>query len=314
MATRSRRTLFGAAALLSAALIVGGAVVAYRGYEQSAGPGAAVRHYFSALKDGDAPRALSWGQVPDGPHSLLTSTVLKTQQRIAPIVDFGIDHVDQTGSRAVVHARYSLNFAGGAVPVTAAIHVDRRNGTWRLRTSAIPIQLVLSAAKNRATVAGGRVPQTDTLVFPGAAPITFDTPYLELDPARDSIGFGSASQLDVAVRVSRKGRVAARAAVGQQLTTCLTTKPRVTCPLPSDRYVPGSLKGTLKQSALDALAITLGSSPDGVIELDGTVAFTGSYRKLSFANVAKNGRGTAGLKVHARAYAVAPLMIAWNSP
>lgn len=313
MAPRSRRALFGVAVVLSAALIAGGAVIAYRGYEQSDSPGAAVRGYFSALQAGDAPRALSWGTVPDGPHALLTSKVLETQQRIAPIVEFGIGKIDRSGSRAVVHAHYALNYAEGAVPVTAAIDVDRVGGNWRLRTSAIPVQLVLTAARNRATVAGGALPQTETLVFPGAVPITFDSPYLELDPGRDSIGFGSASQLDVAVQVSQQGRAAALATVGKQLAACLTTKPEVTCPLPSDRYVPGSLEGTVKQSSLDALAVTLDASPDGVVEVEGTVTFTGSYRELSFANVAERGHGTAGLKVHARAYAVAPLTITWTS-
>lgn len=314
MAGRFRRASFAAALVLSVVLVIGGAVLAYLGYEKSGGPDGAVRAYFTALQHGDAPRALSWGAVPDGAHTLLTSTVLKTQQRLAPIIDVKVNKVDRHGSHAVVQVHYLLDFPPGAVPVAAAIAVDEHGGNWRLRSTAVPTQLLLSTASNRASIDGGTVPQTEVLLFPGAVPVTFDSPYLALAPARDSVGFGSSSELDVGVEVSGTGQAAVRAAVGRALRTCLTrAQPSPTCPLPSDRYVPGSIKGTLAAKALDGLDITLSADPNGLIDIEGNVPFTGTYRKLAFDNVAVAGRGTASLAVHARAYAVAPLNISWTS-
>jgi hypothetical protein len=313
MAGRLRRTLFGSALVLGVVLVVGGAVVAYVGYERSSGPDGAVRAYFAALQDGNAPRALSWGAVPAGPHDLLTSTVLESQQRIAPIVDVHIGAVDRAGSGAVVHVSYALSFAAGAVPVSASVGLVEHDGSWRLRATAVSTQMLVPNAANRATVDGARVPQSDTLLFPGALPITLDTPYLELDPAQDSVGFGSEPVIDVAVQISEKGRAAVQAAVGRALQACLSDRRSLTCPLPSDRFVPGTLRGTVQPSALDALTITLGSGSDGLIAVDGTVPFTGTYSELSFANLAQARHGTAQLSVHARCYAVAPLTITWTS-
>lgn len=312
MAGGLRRSLFVTTLVLAVALVVGGAVVAYVGYERSAGPDGAVRGYFQALQDGDAARALSWGTVPDGSHALLTSTVLKTQQRIAPIVDVRIGSVDRSGDRAVVHVRYGLSFPAGTVAVNAAVDVVERDGDWRLRASAVATQMILASAQNRATVAGGAVPQTDTLLFPGALPITFDSPYLELDPAQDTVGFASEPQIDVAVELSEQGRAAARTAVGTALKACVSENADLACPLPDDRYVPGSLRGTVEASATDRLSITLGPGPDGELTIDGTVPFTGTYRELTFANRATSRRGSAELQVHARAYAVAPLRVTWT--
>lgn len=313
MAARLRRALFATAVVLGVVLVSGGAAVAYLGYEKSAGPDGAVRGYFAALQNGDAPRALSWGAVPEGPHALLTSSVLKTQQRIAPIVDFRVGTVDRDGSRAVVHVRYALKFAADTIAVNAAVGVLERNGDWRMRATAVPTQMLLSGAENRATVGGARVPQTDTLLFPGALPITFDSPYLELDPRNGTVGFGSESQIEVGVQVSVQGRAAMQAAVARGLKECVSGRSDPTCPLPNDRYVPGTLRGAVQDSALDQLTITLGSGPNGEIEADGKVPFTGTYRKLSFANRAQAARGTAQLSVHARAYAVSPLTVAWTS-
>ena len=86
-----------------------------------------------------------------------------------------------------------------------------------------------------------------TLVARHAAglPIRLDTPYLELDPDIGIVPGPPDDPADTAARtfavaVTDVGRVAMQQAVLTGLTTCLAAaRPAPTCPLPSERYVPG---------------------------------------------------------------------------
>jgi hypothetical protein len=298
------------AAVVGLALLIGGAIVAVTGYTGGAGPAEAVRQYYRALAAGDAPKALAWGTVPSGPHTLLTSAVLKQQLAAAPIRDVSSVSTTRTGSTARVKVKYTLGFPAVALGVTDTVAVVERHGDWRLARAAVVTQLVLPAAGQRAEVNGGTVPTGLVPVFPGAAPITFDTPYLDLDPAQSTISFATESEIDVGVEVSAAGRRAARAAVTAALTRCVTSAPAVTCPVPSGRFVPGSLHGTISSANY---TVTLDeSAAAGVIDVTAQVPFRGSYRRLGFTNRARAGTGSATIDVHALAYAAAPLSVHWG--
>jgi hypothetical protein len=103
-------------------------------------------------------------------------------------------------------------------------------------------------------------------------------------------------------------------AVRAGLAACLRTGGAGRCPLPSDRYVPGSLHGTLSGSPADAVSLTVAGDPAGVIDVSGTIGFEGSYRRLDFDNVASGHTGPLRLPLSARAYAVAPLRLHWTRP
>lgn len=309
------RGLFWSAVGLALIALVGGSLVAYRGYAATSGPDGVVRDYFAALARSDAPAALGLGELPDGPHTLLTSTVLREQQRIAPISDVQVAAVATHGDRASVTVRYRLGFAAGTRPASDVVPVYRRDSVWRLSRTAAGTELRLTQAVERATVAGGPIPDGTVLLFPGAVPIGFDTPYLELDPASAQVGFATNPETDVLVRVSAAGTAAARAVIGTALRACVSAgsaaDPR--CPLPSGRCVPGSLRGRLTGST-NTLDVRLEAAPAGVIGISGTVAFRGSYRVLDFDNIASSRSGTAQLQVDATVYAIAPLTLRWSSP
>jgi hypothetical protein len=312
--SRPRRGRFWSAVLLAVLAVVGGAVIAYRGYAETSGPDGVVRGYFAALARSDAPGALAFGDLPAGPRTLLTSTVLREQQRLAPLTGLQIVSVDERGSTARVGVRYRLGFASGTEDVAAFVATYRRSSHWYLVSAAVPTALRVRQAQERASIVGTAVPEAPTLLFPGAVPLAFDTPYLALDPRTASVGFGSAALTEVTVQLSAAGLAAVRDAVANDLGACVTsevaTDPR--CPLPSDRYVPGSLHGTVALG--DAVSAGLDGDPHGVIDVGGTAQFTGAYEVLDFDNIAVAKTVTLQLPLSATAYALSPIRIRWSAP
>lgn len=304
------RGLYWVAVLLSLVLLVAGGIVVYLGYTATSGPDGAVKGYFSALQRGDAGSALAFGDVPPGPHTLLTDTVLEAQQHIAPITGVQILSVQQTGSgRATVTVHYDLDFPGGAQRITDEVPVQKVGSSWDLVRTAIPTQIELTHALERATIVGAGIPDGDTLLFPGAVPITFDTPYLQLGAG--AVTFATGSQVNATVEVSAAGRSAVAKALSTALSSCISSGGKGYCPLPSDRYVPGSLQGRLLADAAERMSLAVDPASAGVIDVSGTVLFRGKYRELDFDNVPSTRYGTVALPLSATVYAVRPVVVQW---
>ncbi len=103
--------------------------------------------YFAALERGDAPGALAFGDLPPGPHTLLTGTVLRAQQRIAPIHHVQVLSVRRgNGGTAVVTVHYEIDYPAGPQPVTDQVGVHRRGSSWYLDKTAVPTTIELSHA------------------------------------------------------------------------------------------------------------------------------------------------------------------------
>lgn len=300
--------------MLALAATVGGSVVAYNGYERTAGPQGVVRGYFAALARSDAASALGFGELPGGPHNLLSGAVLHEQERIAPISQVHIVGVQQRGAKASVTVRYRLGFASGARQASDVVAVYERGSTWRLARTAIATTLQLGQALDRATILGGAVPDGPTLLFPGAVPLRFDTAYLELDPAHAEVHFDAGAQTQLTAQVSAAGGAAVRAALGRALDGCLTrgAKADPRCPLPSERYVPGSLRGVLAAPIGTDVTVHLLANAAGVIAVEGGASFRGSAQVLDFDDVAVTRTGTVQLQFAATTYATKPLVIQWS--
>jgi hypothetical protein len=312
---RRHRGLYWAAILLSLVAIAGGGVVAYLGYQETSGPDGAVRGYFAALEDANAPRALSYGDLPPGPHPLLTSNVLREQQKIAPIRDVKIVSVQHTGRDATVTVSYDLAFASGKAAVSDAVVVHHRGSTWQLAETAVPTAIRITQAADRATILGAGIPDGTTLLFPGAVPVRFDTPNLQVAAGTGAVAFTTGSEVDLRVQVSDAGRRAVAAALAAALRACFT--PGVTadvrCPLPAGGYVPGSLSGHLTGNVAERMTLDVGSTGAGVIDVSGTVAFAGTFRRLDFDNIASTQHGTVQLPLDSTTYAK-PIKLQWTAP
>lgn len=311
---RRHRGLFWSAILLALAALAGGSAFAYVTYAATAGPDGAVKGYFAALARGDAPAALGFGDLPPGPHELLTSTVLRAQVKIAPIRHVEIITTDQSGDTATVSVQYHLDFTDGTRQVTDGVQVVRHKGSWRLAQTAATTQLRLLQAAQRATIVGAGIPDGVLLMFPGAVPIAFDTPYLRLSAATSSVALSAPADTDLTVQVTATGLSAVDAAVTKALRGCLAggaqADPR--CPLPARRAVPGSLHATVTAAGvLRAAALSLAASSAGVITISGKIRLTAGYTALDFDNqpVAKN--GAVSLPLTATAYATDPITINW---
>ena len=305
-----RRVAWWSGVLVAVALVALGGFTAYRGYASSGGPDAAVRGYFTSLASADAPRALAYASPPTGPHPLLTSRVLREQQRRAPIKRFAITGTAKSVDGARVAVRYVLAFAGRPRNVTDTVTVRQQDGDWRVDPAAITTQLRIGRAAGRSTLLGGPVPSRPVLLFPGALPIGFDTPYLQVAPDQDQLTFGSAATTNVTVQLSASGRAAVQSGVRTALGACLAGHGPATCPLPGDRYVPGSLRGAVPANA--KLSITLNTNDAGVVDVAGDLALTATYRRLTFENRAVAGRGRVQLSVRAQLYVTRPGSVVWN--
>lgn len=307
----ARRRLSVAGVLLGTALLASGVLLAVRGATATDGPATVVRDYFAALARGDAAQALAYGTVPDGPRRLLTSTALREQLGIAPLRDLSVDSTERHGDRATVTVHYAMAFAAGPVSTTAHIPLHYSNGEWSLDRAAVDAELLPNTAQDRLTLLGAAVPTSRILLFPGALPITIDTPYLELVPALDYVSFDSPSTVDVPVRVSDDGEEAVRAAVRAALDRCLTGRAGLACPLPTDRYVPGTVRGTLN-GPIGGLVDLDQHDPAGVLTYAGTPTITGSWQRLDFHNMPRSEHAQVQLDVRASGYAVAPLQMRWT--
>jgi hypothetical protein len=307
-----RRRFYWLGVVCAIGLVASGVVVGVRGYAKTSGVDGTVRGYFAALARSDAADALAFGDLPAGPHTLLTETVLREQQRIAPLRNLSIVRSRRDANSARVDVMFTLGFAVRDVPVSTTVRLHRKDGGWRLDRVVIPVELESSTARERQSIVGAGIPGGATLMFPGALPIRLDTPYVQLDPERSYVAFESPTTIGVDVEVSTAGRAAVRQAIRAKLRRCLAAAGDPTCPLPDERYVPGSISGTLKDD-LHNLSIELASDAVGTFDVDGSVAVSGRYQRLDFRNQPISGHGAVQLSVHATAYAVAPLTVRWTS-
>lgn len=305
-----RRAVFWTASLVAVIALLGGAAYAYLGYRATSGPGATVRGYFAALARSDAPAALAFGDVPDGPHGLLTSEVLAQQQQIAPLHDVRILDVATAGDEATVRYSYQLRFALGGRTASGNLRVLHRASRWRLAQTAVPVTVRLVQASDRVTFAGSSLPAGRTLLFPGALPLHLDTPYLQVRSATATAQFAGGSTIDIDLELTAAGRAGLIAALTKRLAACASGHDAAPdCPLPSSRVVPSSFAGRITGVTGKKITFRVGTDASGMISMNGVVDFRGRYRELDYNNVVHTHRGRVPLGIAATAYPVAPLAV-----
>jgi hypothetical protein len=311
----SRRTLFWVAVCAACLLTLAGTVVAVTGYFTSTGPGRVVRNYFAALSRGDARAALGYGVVPDGPRELLTGPVLRAQQQVGRISPVSVIAVNQDHETATVSVHYAITFASDTTVVGDHVTVIKHGRTWRLAQTAVPVDLTLKTAQHRASVAGAVVPAGRLLVFPGAVPIAFDAPALQLAAGR-IVRFDQSKRPALEVAVTSVGQKMVSDAVAAAVRNCLgSADPDPLCPMPTGgRAVPGTVRGAVDDEIPD-LTVTVAPDADGRIEVTGQVPVTGSYAQLTFDNQrAAMQVNRYPLAIRAHASALTPNEIVWDVP
>ncbi|MBE7189092.1 hypothetical protein [Jatrophihabitans endophyticus] len=305
------RLLTRAVLVVALAVIATGAVLAVRGgLAGRDGPDTVVRRYFAALQRGEATTALSYGTVPPGSRDLVGDAALRAQDRAAPIRSLDILSTRTTGERASVQLGYVLDFPDGPSSVAADVTLHRTGDVWALDAAAVPTRFAFDAAQQRATLGGTRLPAGRALVFPGALPVRFDSPYLSGTVGNGSITFGAPATTHVQVSLTASARHTMRARLDAALGRCLTHGGR-TCPQPDERYLPGSVRGH-PVGGLQHVSVALTRSPLGVITVRASTAARVRYRRLDFTDRLRRGQGRVRLDLRAEAVAHAPLTIRWT--
>jgi hypothetical protein len=304
--------------LLATTVTLGSISFAIGAYTAAARPETVVREYFAALARGDAAGAAGYGALPDGPKGLLTAQVLAVQNRIGPISDVTVRGVDTTGDTASVHITYAVGFATGPRTVVDTVAVVRQGRGWRLAHAAVAEDLDPTSGSRLAEIAGSVVPSGRYALFPGAVPVTFDTPTLELADSARVARFDDLGDLEVSAQVSAEGRQVIAPALNSALRACLAGRAAVqlACPLPdADADVPGSLLGkqtvALVGKAAQRLRLSV-EAADGEIDIAATAPVDATYTALDDNNIAKAATTrTVGLRAHC--YATRPGTIVWDA-
>jgi hypothetical protein len=319
------RGLAWLAAVIALFVLVGGGYLAISSYLSSAEPGDVAVAYFNSLARGDAARALSYGPVPVGDRRYLSAEVLKAQLAAGAISAPQVISIAKTPGHpnsSTVNLSYRLTSPGGDDrTVTDVIPMIRQDRHWWLAASAVTTRVGLKQATQRATFAGTAVPDQPVLLFPGALPIRFDTPNLELSDAGSTVTFNASDNSRVDVEASPAGISAARSSVGTALAACLAASSTdVFCPTPGNgssavRAVPGSLRGTLAPKATDGLTVTVPNDPHGLFVVAGTVTVNGKYLALNYTNIATPMADPAiSVTISADCYVTSVGAVTWTSP
>lgn len=319
------RGLFWLATVIATFALVGGGYTAISAYLSTPQPADVALAYFSALSRGDAARALSYGSVPAGNRAFLTAQTLTDQLELGRIDDVAVMSVVRDGAKAsTVNLSYRLRAPDDESRViTDAIPMVQVGRHWRLTQSAVSTRVALAQAQRRVSFAGTAVPAGAVLLFPGALPIKFDTPNLELGQANSSVQFSTSDNTGLVVEASSAGVTAARTLAVAGLRACLAaTSTDPFCPVPgsgsgsgsgSIRAVPGSLRGTVAADVADSLAVTVSPDANGVLVVAGTIAVNGQYLALNYANIATEATDTSiSVALSAQCYASAPTALTWK--
>jgi hypothetical protein len=308
---RRHRGVFWVAVLTSLVAVVAGVFVAVTTYVSATAPDTIATNYFRALSRGDATAALAYGDVPAGPRTYLTGGVLRAALEVASISDVSALSVDRGGNTANVTVQYQLGFRGNQKAVTDRVTLNRHGRSWRLAATAASVQIIAKVAGHRLTLAGSALPAGSVLVFPGALPLSVDTPNLEIG---EDVVIHLTDKRTLRPTLSKAGTQAVQAAIVSAVRACLGTNPSPSCPVPTDaRVVPGTVHGTLTGDLGHELTIQV-TGPDGLLDVRGSVAVRGSYQRLDFDNLPAATSGTTDLAIRAHCYAANPSKLVWGAP
>jgi hypothetical protein len=301
--------------------VVGGGTVAVMTAVRVASPGDVVENYFAALRAGDAPAALSYGDAPTGNRSFLTSAALREQNRLAAIGSLQVEAATVSGRTARVPVTYTLTPA--AAPTrpsiqTTNVALHRKGRGWALDRTAAVVRVLPIAAGRRATLAGAAVPAQPVALFPGIVPVRYDTTLIEQQLNSGYVTLTSTTPVRVGAQLSDSGRSVVEAAVRKAFMLCLarpTAAASRSCPLTptiSGRVVPGSLRGALRRSAFDVAPAL--RDADGLVRTSGSFFVDGRYQTLNYDNLASTDTGTAEVNFVAAVYITAPGSVRWEQP
>ncbi|MDQ6936773.1 MAG: hypothetical protein M3140_03545, partial [Actinomycetota bacterium] len=173
------------------------------------------------------------------------------------------------------------------------------------------------AAAHRATLAGSAIPSTAVLLFPGAAPVGYDTDRLEPDPTSAIIDLGTSGPVNLTTRISDRGATAATEAATSAMRRCLSA-PTVDpgCPLDpaGSRSVPGTLRGTVTSTSVSQPPALVDDDRDGLVEVQGRFTVLGSWLTLDFDNIAARRSGSTSVSFRLRVYVTGATAVSWMGP
>jgi hypothetical protein len=301
-------------AFVAVLALVGGIAFAVTALTEVTSPRSTVAGYFAALRRANAPAAVSFGPRLNGDTRLLTSAVLREQQRLGPISDVTVGDTAANGSRATVAVSYRV---GGAAPTTRneTIALHRKGNGWELDRSSSLVRVHLRNAAHRATLAGSAVPSTPVHVFPGVLPLRFDTAAVQMDPKVPTVTLSADADLKVVVVLSAAGRRALAARLDSAVAACLRNPP-TPCPLAAadTRTVPGSLRGTVTappSAGAPQLMLSKGDA-DGLVTASGTFHADAQWTVLDFENQPQQKHGKVSVGYRVQLYVSKPAAIVWQ--
>lgn len=315
--SRASRRWFWSGVVLALALTAGGTGAATAGMLTAGKVETTVHEYFDAVAEGRAADALALGAVPAGERSYLTDEVLAAQLKVANIDDVSIGAITRSDTEATVDVRYRLVGPDMRETVRDTLRLEKDGWRWRLAQVATPIAFAVPRATGRVALAGTALPTDSVLMFPGALPLTTNSPLLSIDRSRAVAAFDGPDTITIQLQVPDPAKASIADALDAAITACLQDSSEdPSCPttVTGVRFVPGSMTGTAISlpSAVGFLCDVL-PDPSGRITVSGTFDAQAQWLELNFNNLAVQHSGQLTLPYTATIPAVEPLRVQWGA-
>lgn len=170
----------GGAVILVIALIIGFTVVGGSGDKSN--PGDTVKAYLEALSEGDAEKALSYGNQQPANTDFLTDDILKKQIAKWPISDIRVLDQDPTlESIGMGNVHVAVKFRDQVSD--ANIRMKKGEDGWKLESAAIKLEQTTTVTEDSPeetlTFFGKPASEGTRYVFPGYIDVGSENPYIE---------------------------------------------------------------------------------------------------------------------------------------
>ncbi|MFX4273904.1 hypothetical protein ACQBAR_01900 [Propionibacteriaceae bacterium Y1685] len=182
-------------------------------------PEKAVMDYLSAIRDGDAQRAISLAKTTPKDARLLTDEVLAKNKEVAPISD--VRHISTR------HNKVTVSYTMGETPITETYMVDRVGLGWKVYDAAASFSSGKDRSKINFTMNGFAVSDNIPDLFPGLYTLEQDNPLLTFPEDQVLVTAGLTVNIDPSTFTlshNEAGVTAMRTELEAQLAKCTSVK------------------------------------------------------------------------------------------
>jgi hypothetical protein len=252
----------GGAVVLVIAIILGFTVIG-GGSGDNSNPGDTVKAYLEALSEGDAEKALSYGNQQPANKDFLTDDILKKQIAKWPISDIRVLDQDPTlESIGMGNVHVAVKF--GDQVSDANIRMKKAEDGWKLESAAIKLDPTATVTEDSPeetlTFFGKPASEGTRYVFPGFIDFGSDNPYLDAiaEPLLLDKLTGFSTIMHATYKMNDKGRDAIMSGISDAFANCERSNQLNPPDCPAKLSPYDAIDGTVRWGRADLSGIEIG--------------------------------------------------------